>query len=53
MTKDYLNGGVLQGAAPAPNPPPQKMLCQKRLQPQKMIAVRADMAIPAQFHFKS
>jgi hypothetical protein len=53
MIKHYFNGGVLQGAAPAPNPPPQKMLCQKRLQPEKMIAAMANAAVSAQFHFKS
>ena len=52
VLKHYLNTRVLQGVAPAPNPPPQKMLCQKPLQRQKMIARAVKNTPSAQFHFK-
>src|SRR4051794_21290314 len=51
VLKHYSNTRVFQGAAPAPNPPPQKMLCQKRPEREKMIARTAKR--PAQRNFIS
>jgi hypothetical protein len=49
VPKDYPNTRVLQGAAPARITPPQKMLCQKWLSAEKMIAWTAKCGLSQQF----